>query len=253
MNKRIDQRGRQDNNYRPFPKYLQIRDVILRWLASQEVGGRLPTEMALSDQFGVSRPTIRKSLKRLEQRGIIRRRPRAGTFLVKRPATSSDLRLTGPIEEFEDLGTATTTRLVSQRPVDAPADVASALGLVEGERVYLLQRARLLRGEPLLLLDAYFPLAIGHRMARLDLRTGLIVPRLTGILKSPLEEEYQQVDASVATGALSRHLGVTPGAPVLTVKRLYVDSRENPAAFFCEHFRSDRYFYTINLSRGRKP
>jgi len=67
-------------NYHPFPKYLQIRDVILRWLASREVGERLPNEMALSDQFGVSRETIRKSLQRLEQNGIIRRRQRAGTF-----------------------------------------------------------------------------------------------------------------------------------------------------------------------------
>lgn len=253
MKRRMISEAAKARNYHPFPKYLQIRDVILRWLASQEVGGRLPTEMALSDQFGVSRETIRKSLKRLEQRGIIRRRPRAGTFLVKRPATSFDLRLTGPIEEFEDLGTATTTKLVGQRTIDAPADVASALGLVEGERVHELQRIRFLRGEPLLLLDAFFPLAIGRKMARLDLRENLIVPALRGILKVPLQEEYQQVDAIVATGALARHLGVAVGAPVLTVKRLYIDSRENPAVFFREHFRSDRYFYTINLSRGRRP
>jgi DNA-binding GntR family transcriptional regulator len=240
-------------NYHPFPKYLQIRDVILRWLASQEVGGRLPTEMALSNQFGVSRETIRKSLKRLEQRGIIRRRPRAGTVLAKRPAASFDPRLTGPIEELEDLDAATSTKLVSQGSVDAPADVASALGLAEGERVYLLQRIRFLRGEPLLLLDAFVPLAIGQEMARLDMRKALILPVLGGILKSPLEEEHQQVDAIAATGALARRLDVTPGAPVLTLKRLYVDSRENPVVFFREHFRSDRYFYTINLSRGRRP
>ena len=103
-------------NYHPFPKYLQIRDVILRWLASREVGERLPTEMALSDQFGVSRETIRKSLQRLEQNGIIRRRQRAGTFLAKQPAVNSDLRLTGPIEEFKDLGTATTAKLVKSAP-----------------------------------------------------------------------------------------------------------------------------------------
>src|SRR5258708_35527054 len=122
-------------NYHPFPKYLQIRDVILRWRASREVGERLPTEMALSDQFGVSRETIRKSLQRLEQNGIIRRRQRAGTFLAKHPALSADLRLTGPIEEFKDLGTAPTAKLVSKRPVRAPADVAGALRVTEGDRV----------------------------------------------------------------------------------------------------------------------
>ena len=239
-------------NYHPFPKYLQIRDVILRWLASREVGERLPTEMALSDQFGVSRETIRKSLQRLEQNGIIRRRQRAGTFLAKQPAVNADLRLTGPIEEFKDLGTATTAKLVSQRPVRAPADVAGALGLVEGDQVYEFKRIRVLDGEPLLLLDAYFPLAIGRKIGRLDLHGNLVVPTLRKILRSPLQEEYQQIDAVVARGVLARQLRVTPGAPVLTVKRLFVDSRGNPAVFFREHFRSDRYFYTIKLPQGRR-
>ena len=167
-----------DRNYHPFPKYLQIRDVILRWLSTQSVGNRLPTEMTLSAQFGVSRETIRKSLQRLEQGGIIRRRPRAGTFLMKRPVASSDLRLTGPIEEFEDFGTATTAKLVRQGPAPAPADVASALAVAEGAQVYEYKRVRFLRGKPLLLLDAYFPLKIGQRIARRDLAGGLIVPAL---------------------------------------------------------------------------
>jgi GntR family transcriptional regulator len=238
-------------DYHPFPKYLQIRDVILRWLATQEVGGRLPTEMALSEQFGVSRETIRKSLKRLEQNGTIRRRQRAGTFLAKRPAMNADLRLTGPIEEFKDLGTATTAKLVSQQPVRAPADVAGALEVPAGGQVYELKRIRLLDGEPLLLLDAYFPLKIGRQIARIDLHGNLVVPTLRRILRSSLQEQYQQIDAVVAKGVLARQLRVTPGAPVLTVKRLFVDGRGNPAVFFREHFRSDRYFYTIKLPQGR--
>ena len=239
-------------NYHPFPKYLQIRDVILRWLAAQEVGEQLPTEMALSDQFGVSRETIRKSLKRLEQRGIIRRRPRVGTVLVRRPAVSADQRLTGPIEEFAELGTATTVKLVSRRFVRAPADVATALGLAAGERVYELKRIRFLRGEPLLLLDAYFPFTVGRNLARLDLRHDLIVPAVRRVLRSSVQEEYQQVDALIAAGALVQHLDIAPGAPILVVKRLYVDSRGNPAVFFRENFRSDRYFYTINLSQAHR-
>jgi DNA-binding GntR family transcriptional regulator len=51
---------------------------------------------------------------------------------------------------------------------------------------------------------------------------------------------------------LAKQLRVAPGAPVLTVKRLFVDSRGNPAVFFREHFRSDRYFYTIKLPQGRR-
>lgn len=65
MQKRKEGRVVKTPQYGPFPKYLQILDVIVRWLSTQKLGERLPTEMTLSDQFGVSRETIRKSLKRL--------------------------------------------------------------------------------------------------------------------------------------------------------------------------------------------
>lgn len=250
MKKQKTGRAAKAPHYDPFPKYLQIRDVIIRWLGTQAVGDRLPTEMALADQFGVSRETIRKSLERLEQGGIIRRRPRAGTFLVKRPAMSADGRLTGPIEEFKELGTTTVARLVRQGPVPAPADVAGAFDLAEGKEVYEFKRLRFLGKQPLLLLDAYFPLPIGRKIARLDLQGGLVVPALREIVGSPLREEYQQIDAVAATGLLARQLRVAPGAPVLLVKRLFLDAAGNPVVFFRENFRSDRYFYTIKLTQG---
>lgn len=249
MKKRKEGRAAKAPHYDPFPKYLQIRDVIVRWLSTQKLGERLPTEMTLSDQFGVSRETIRKSLKRLEQGGIIRRRPRAGTFLVKLPANSPDRRLTGPIEEFKDLGTATIAKLVRQGPVPAPPDVASALGVAEGELIYEFKRLRLLGRQPLLLLDAYFPLRIGQKIARRDLHGELVVPTLREIVPSKLREEYQQIDAIQAKGVLARQLRLEPGAPVLLVKRLFLDVAGNPVVFFRENFRADRYFYTIKLSQ----
>ncbi|HJP68054.1 MAG TPA: GntR family transcriptional regulator [Sphingomicrobium sp.] len=250
MKKAKEPRAVKTPHYGPFPKYLQIRDVIVRWLSAQKVGERLPTEMALSDKFGVSRETIRKSLKRLEQSGIIRRRPRAGTFLVRLPAKSPDHRLTGPIEEFKDLGTTTVAKLISQGPVRAPADVASAFGVVQGELVYEFKRVRLVSGRPLLLLDAYFPLSIGRKIARKDFHGELIVPTLREIVPSNLREEYQQIDAIQAKGSLARQLRLKPGLPVLLVKRLFLDAAGNPVVFFRENFRADQYFYTIKLSQS---
>lgn len=237
-------------HYGPFPKYLQIRDVVVRWLSTQKVGERLPTEMTLSDQFGVSRETIRKALKRLEQDGIIRRRTRAGTFLVRLPAKSPDHRLTGPIEEFRNLGTTTVAKLISRGPVPAPTDVADAFGLPPGETVYEFKRLRRMGGKPLLLLDAYFPLKIGRRIAKKDFHGELIVPTLRGAIRSKVREEYQQIDAVQAKGTLARQLKLASGSPVLLVKRLFVNAAGDPVVFFRENFRADQYFYTIKLSQG---
>jgi len=122
--------------------------------------------------------------------------------------------------------------------------------VVQGELVYEFKRLRLVSGRPLLLLDAYFPLSIGRKIARRDFHGELIVPTLREIVPSKLREEYQQIDAIQAKGLLARQLRLKPGAPILLVKRLFLDADGNPIVFFRENFRADQYFYTIKLSQS---
>ena len=53
-------------------------------------GDRLPSEASLADRFKVSRPTVRESLARLRDDGLIESRRGSGSFLTERhsPATS---------------------------------------------------------------------------------------------------------------------------------------------------------------------
>lgn len=55
-----------------------------------EVGGRLPSERILAEQFGISRPGIREVLGRLEERGLIDVRAGLGSFVCEiRPTRGS--------------------------------------------------------------------------------------------------------------------------------------------------------------------
>ncbi|WP_245413414.1 FadR/GntR family transcriptional regulator [Mangrovicella endophytica] len=47
-------------------------------------GSTLPREQDLCTEFGVSRPVVREALKRLESKGVVRSRSRAGTFVRPR-------------------------------------------------------------------------------------------------------------------------------------------------------------------------
>ena len=61
---------------------------------------KLPTEMALSKLFGVSRPVIREALGRLRDEGIIYSRQGSGSFVMPRP--EAVLRFT-PISSIADI------------------------------------------------------------------------------------------------------------------------------------------------------
>ncbi len=238
-------------SYDPFPKYLQIREIILRWLATRQVGDMLSTEVALALQFGVSRLTIRQALKSLEEEGIIARRAGSGTWLAKPVTASSDGRLTGPIEDFSSMGLSTSARLVHQGSVGEPADIAAALKLRPGAKLWEVRRLRMVDEQPLLVLDAYFPLTLGREVMRRNRDGALFVPILRELRGEGVWEQYQKIEALSADGALAELLSVPEGMPILTVNRLFVDASGVPVAYFRTRFRADRYYYTVTLPQPR--
>lgn len=232
--------------YHPFPKYLQIREILHRRLRLLKPGDRLPTETELSQEFKVSRVTVRQVLEAFANEGIIERRRRLGTVLRVVPREPADNRLTGPIEEFGNSGLETRIVNLTKGEIAAENDVATALRIEPGDPVYEIRRARMFADAPLLVLEALFPVTIGKRLARRNV-TGLYVPVLRKMIDENIREEHQQIDALIAGKKFAKVLQIPEQAPILCVKRLFLDSKGAPVVFFKENFRADRYFYTVRL------
>ncbi|OZI74871.1 GntR family transcriptional regulator [Bordetella genomosp. 12] len=65
--------------------YQSISDHLLEMIRDGHfpVGSKLPTEMELCDQFGVGRHTAREAVRKLTDLGVVERRRRAGTTVVR--------------------------------------------------------------------------------------------------------------------------------------------------------------------------
>ncbi|OXS61710.1 GntR family transcriptional regulator [Cohnella sp. CIP 111063] len=65
------------------PKYIQLKEEILSWIASGRYrpGDKLPSENELAEQFALSRQTVRQSLGELVQEGWLAREQGKGTFV----------------------------------------------------------------------------------------------------------------------------------------------------------------------------
>ena len=101
--------------FHPYPKYLQIADILRNRILTQlQPGDRIPPEVSLSREFGVSRETIRQALEPLEKECLISRSRGRGSFVAKRPVSRSVDKLTGMVEDFEALGLKTYTRLLQK-------------------------------------------------------------------------------------------------------------------------------------------
>lgn len=95
-------------------------------------GDKLPTELALTERFAASRPTIREALSRLRADGITSTRQGSGTVVKRRP--DPDLPRFTPLETISDVQRCFDFRLVVESGAAAlAATQASDAALEEVE------------------------------------------------------------------------------------------------------------------------
>src|SRR6478735_11189202 len=73
----------------PVPLYFQVSSAIERAIRSGEIpaGARLENEIAIGQRAGLSRPTIRRAMEELVDKGLLVRRRGIGTQVVQGQVT----------------------------------------------------------------------------------------------------------------------------------------------------------------------
>ena len=130
-----------DNENRPGSSkqtmVAQVRQAILDLIAERglDAGDKLDTESALSERFGVSRPTIREALKSLEQEGVLNAVQGQGRFI----SSMGSLAVERPITRYESitevltaLGYDIVSSVLSVTEAGASAVEAKALKIEPG-------------------------------------------------------------------------------------------------------------------------
>lgn len=235
----------------PFPKYLQIREILVRRIEREmRIGDQLPIEHALCEEFGVSRETVRDALGGLEADGLISRTPGHGTFVARLPSVSRETRLTGLTEDFSRFKLDTEARVLSKGPVLPQPAVAEVMATPREEMVYRIFRIRVFEGEPFALHEAFLPLDVGARVARLELSKTSIVHVLRSSLRIDIWEDHQRIEAVAADTEVARLLEVGIGSPILHIVRHFRVGADQPIVLFRSHYRADRYYYTVKLAHS---
>ncbi|MBV7484135.1 GntR family transcriptional regulator [Bordetella sp. BOR01] len=233
--------------FNPFPKYLQLREILRKRMQSgYEVGDRLPTEDALCKEFAVSRETVREALRSFEDEGVIVRRQGQGTFLARRFEERGEQRLTGMSEDYTALKLNTTSKLIKSGIVALPE--ISRLIESNSDEVFVVKRVRFFEQSPLALHYAYFTPDIGDTIKHVDFEVVSILNLIETELKIPFFEEKQRIEALIASPELSELLDISVGAPVLFLSRFFRMQDNTPLVLFHSYYRADRYYYSLNIA-----
>jgi GntR family transcriptional regulator, phosphonate transport system regulatory protein len=120
-------------------------------------GDYLPSEQQLAERYAVNRHTLRRAVDELVNKGLLQRRHGVGILVLMRPydyPLHAQARFSQNL--LEQGSHPTSERLLAVlRP--ASADVASALGVAEGENVIHLRTLRRVNGVPVCVINHFLP------------------------------------------------------------------------------------------------
>ncbi|WP_349310255.1 FadR/GntR family transcriptional regulator [Microbacterium sp. MM2322] len=183
------------------------------------VGERLPSEAALAEQYGVSRPSVREAIRSLQALGLTRTRTGSGTYVASdRPALSlgygdfsaRDLSEARPHIEVPAAGLAAERRTDQQRAdlvdlcdrMDATTDPAEWVELDSRFHVLVAEASG----------NAVFARAVGDIRDALSHQSGVV--NLIAHRREPSSREHRAIAEAIGIGsaieareAMRAHLG----------------------------------------------
>ncbi len=235
----------------PWPKhhrvYLVLRQEILEGRYTPEQP--LPNEILLTEQFQVSRITIRKAMERLDREGLVVRYRGKGTFPVASNESSPvQASISGVIENLIAMGLKTEVKVLDFGYVAASAEVAQALAVDAGRLVQKATRVRSHRGAPFSLLTTYVPEAIGRTFSEQDMASQPLLLLLERAGAKVARAE-QAITAKLATPTQASLLDMEPGDALLCIRRTVFDEEDRPVEYIEGFYCPDTYEHQMSLGR----
>jgi DNA-binding GntR family transcriptional regulator len=233
----------------PIPLYFQVATRLQELIEKGEigVGDRIENEVDLAERLGVSRPTTRRAIQYLVERGMLIRRRGVGTQVVH-PKVRRPVELSSLYDDLINSDRTPRTDVLDLRVIPAPAEVAAALEIAAGTEVTWIERLRYAGGEPLALMHNAIPAGLlgltreqlaDHGLYELLRRAGFL-PRIA----------TQVIGARSATASEARTLLEKKGASLLTMTRTAWDAGGRALEYGSHVYRASRYSFELNLSAG---
>jgi GntR family transcriptional regulator len=200
----------------------------------------LPSESALSGEFGASRVTVRRALELLRDEGLIAARQGFGWFVAGEPVRQRLGRLGTIEDQLEADGRRAARRILEFGFTSPSSHVRSVLGV---EQVLRVKRLNLADGEPFAVVTVWCPGELAAGLSRRDVEQRpfyeLLGIRLRGAIQTIGADSAEPGDATL--------LGVPVGSPLLRCERVTTDTAARPVLLSEHLFPAHRTEFVVDL------
>lgn len=228
--------------------YLLLKDAILSGHLAP--GRKLPGELKLAEQYGVSRVTVRRAMQALNEAGLVMRKPGLGTVVLEQPldATVMTASVANLLPNMVKMSKASRVRLLEFSYVKPSEPIRERLGLRDGERVQRSIRVRLADDKPFSYLITHVPEYVALHYNESDLSQ---TPLFALLERSGVRVDHaaQTISATLATHEVAEALDVSVGSPLIALTRVVYDVEGRGVEHLEALYRPDRYRIQIDLNR----
>ncbi|QNQ82624.1 GntR family transcriptional regulator [Lactobacillus sp. PV037] len=232
-----------------------MRDIKKKILNNEYQEMRLPDERSLSQEYQVSRSSMKRALELLAQQGIIFKKRGSGTFInplyLKNQALfkyeGSNLGIT---DSFSVPGKKQNIEVLDYQVIKADQDLKQDLFLKDSDFVYKIKRLRLLDDQPFLIETGYIPIRIAPELNE-NILKGSLFNYLEDTQQKTVTRSFLTITVEPSTLDDQAKLMLAPNEPVGVLSGIFFldDGTPFEVSNMRIHYKYMKYNTFVNLGQ----
>ena len=210
-----------------------------------KVHSQLPSERQLSEDYGVSRMTLRRATDVLQARGFIYTIPSKGLFVAEAKLVKT-LDVTSLSEVLRHRGINPRNTLHLADRIHATDEIAKALDIRKGEWVYRIEQSFFDEDVAMATETAYIPCDLALGLLEQDLSQSLSMILRNHYERPVLRVQYR-VRSVIPPEKARERLNLAIGAPTFEFFAVGITTQERSAFLVLSYKRGDKYDLTYQL------
>jgi len=220
-----------------IPAYQRIKNAILDNIHSGkwQAGNAISTEMALAEEFGVSRMTVNRALKELSEERVLERRQGSGTFVAQQQFNHTFVEVRNIAQDLKSANRDYEAQVVSKRAITAdmlddelrrkfgideesvPVNTSAQTDASDEAILYEVKIIHFADGQPIQFEERWVDAKKVPKFIDQDFSVVNTSDYL--IAKSPLESGSYTIRALAAPDEIAEFLQIAPQSPTLVLRR----------------------------------
>jgi GntR family transcriptional regulator len=235
-------------------RYVRLANILRSAVEAGELREHqaLPSERDLAEKYDVSRDTVRKAVRLMQEQGVIYSDHGRGNFVAPAMVRGMTRFIDSFSEDTGKRGSAAGQRILEAGQVPATLALGGVLNVPPGQMLTRVHRVRLIDDVAVGTHDAYFALPREAKLTANQIeRAGSLYRLLKERFGFAPAEAVENLSATLAGASDAMHLGIEVGAPLLVCERVTLSDRREPIEYCLMKYVQTYRYSTRVVANGR--